>query len=95
MSPVCSVIALFAGNCYTRAACRCASNCEAYVWFQHDGALMQWGRCSPVVECDMSVKVDWMSRADGMALITISNCSKFISYEETLRSTFMQSLPGI
>jgi hypothetical protein len=37
---------------------------------------MQWERCPAVAECDMSMKVDWMSRADCMALIAISNCSK-------------------
>jgi hypothetical protein len=42
---------------------------------EHDGALMYWGRCSALAECDMPVKVDWMLKPDYMAIITISNCS--------------------
>jgi hypothetical protein len=82
------MLAVNMGIKYTSSSILGLESSEALVWAlllpnrrtvqQYD--FLIWGRCLAVVECDISRKVDWMSRAYCMAsLVTVSNSDGFFS----------------
>jgi hypothetical protein len=68
----------FSGNCSTEAASRCASSCETeFVVSAWWSPTAMRGKCPVMAECDISRKLNWMSRADYMASsVTRSNSDR-------------------